>query len=195
MKYPAYSHWWKVSKINKRNSGKITKSNPFLTLLLVLILFSLYNISDSDAVIVSSILSVTGPPEIFNLNSSPKMTPDQKYKLKRKAQKWNKVSTCKDIVVYGSNLSSGVGSAKQLSKHVYYMYGLPSFQLEVLIGLLLSDGWLIIDKKYRSVNARFGLKQSIINFPLLWYVFSIISHYCRNLPHVSSNVEVNYLTV
>ena len=49
----------KGNKINKRNSGKITKSNPFLTLLLVLILFSLYNISDRDAVIVSSILSAT----------------------------------------------------------------------------------------------------------------------------------------
>ena len=137
---------------------------------------------------MSSNLSVTGPPEIFNLNSSPKMTPDQKYKLKRKAQKWNKVSTCKDIVVYGSNLSSGVGSAKQLSKHVYYMYGLPSFQLEVLIGLLLSDGWLIIDKKYRSVNARFGLKQSIINFPFLWSCFIEFAYLCSGYPYLGKYV-------
>lgn len=138
---------------------------------------------------MSTILSVTCPPELYNLKITPEMTPSQKHRMNKKFQEWNKVSACKDIVVYGSNLPSGVGSTKQLNKHIYFMYGLPPFQLEVLIGLLLSDGWLIIDKQYRSINARFGLKQSMVNFPFLWYVFNILSHYCRNLPHPNHNTK------
>jgi hypothetical protein len=42
------------------------------------------------------------------------------------------------------------------------MIKLPSYQRGVVIGLLLSDGWLILSNS-RSKNARLGLKQALAN--------------------------------
>ena len=97
------------------------------------------------------------------------------------------------ITLYNKSLGiSSLINKSKLTNIERNLLGLTHRIESILIGLLLSDGWF---QKRGHWNPRFGLKQSIINFPLLWYVFSIISHYCRNLPHVSSNVEVNYLTV
>ena len=117
------------------------------------------------------------------------MDPSQKHRMKKKIMKWGTVSNCKDIVVYGSNLESGLGYPKQLQKHVYPMYGLPSIQLQIIIGLILSDGWLIIDKGNRSINARLGLKQSTKNFASFWSVFCKLSHYCHSLPYLSKKIK------
>jgi hypothetical protein len=45
----------------------------------------------------------------------------------------------------------------------------------ILIGLLLSDGWL---QKRNHWNPRFGLKQSIINFPYLWVCYNELGYLC-----------------
>jgi hypothetical protein len=44
------------------------------------------------------------------------------------------------LVVWGTNLSSSIGSGR-ITKQVSEMFKLPPYQLSVVIGVLLSDGW------------------------------------------------------
>lgn len=86
----------------------------------------------------------------------------------------------KGIVVWGTNLSSRVGRGRitnQESNNVK----LPPYHYSVVIGLLLSDGWLTFSNS-RSKNARLGFEQSAVNSIYVWYVFSILSHYCSSYP-------------
>ena len=45
---------------------------------------------------------------------------------------------------------------------------------DVIVGLLLSDGWL----SYAYKNARLGFKQSLSHSGYVWFVFNILSHAC-----------------
>lgn len=45
----------------------------------------------------------------------------------------------------------------------------------IIIGLLLSDAWL---QKRGHWNPRIGLKQSIMNFPYIWYVYNELAYLC-----------------
>lgn len=61
------------------------------------------------------------------------------------------------------------------------MYEFTPYQYSVIIGLLLSDGWLVYSKK-GSVNPRLGFKQSLEKFPYVFYVFNILSSVCNSMP-------------
>jgi NADH-ubiquinone oxidoreductase chain 6 len=65
---------------------------------------------------------------------------------------------CRALVVWGTNLGSTVGFGR-LTRQVSNMIKLPSYQLSVIIGLLLSDGWLIF-VTVANKNARLGFAQS-----------------------------------
>lgn len=80
------------------------------------------------------------------------------------------------IVVWGTNLLSMVGKGR-ITKQESSMIQLPPYQYSVVIGLLLSDGWLTYSNS-RSKNARLGFLQSGANSSYVWYVFNILSHYC-----------------
>jgi hypothetical protein len=58
-------------------------------------------------------------------------------------------------------LESGIGNGRVTKLHSQ-MYELPSYQLSVVVGLLLSDGWLSFAKT--KTNARFGFSQSFDKF-------------------------------
>jgi LAGLIDADG DNA endonuclease family len=88
-------------------------------------------------------------------------------------------TTCTSLVAYGSNLGSTVGT--RISKLVRNMTVLPFHILGVVVGVLLSDAWLQREKS--NWNARLGFKQSVIHFEYLWFVFSLLSHYCSNMPY------------
>lgn len=45
----------------------------------------------------------------------------------------------------------------------------------IIIGLILSDGWM---QKRGHWNPRFGIKQSIINFPYIWYLYNELAYLC-----------------
>jgi len=47
------------------------------------------------------------------------------------------------------------------------MISLPPFQYSVVVGLLLSDAWLICSS-LRSKNSRLGFKQSLAHSEYLW---------------------------
>lgn len=90
-------------------------------------------------------------------------------------------SECLSLVVFGENLYSTVGE-KQISIQERGMVKLPYLQLGVLVGLLLSDGSFGISK--RSVNYYFTITQSLVKSSYLWFVFSLLSHYCSSCPYL-----------
>ena len=88
--------------------------------------------------------------------------------------------TSTDLVVWGENLPSGVGWGRH-TKQEREMIVIPSFQYSVIVGLLLSDGWLNIDSA-TTINPRLGLSQSLSHFKYVWFVFNALSHYCEIFP-------------
>jgi LAGLIDADG DNA endonuclease family/LAGLIDADG endonuclease len=85
----------------------------------------------------------------------------------------------KALVVFGTNLQSTVG--EKFTRKELAMIKLPSYQRGVVIGLLLSDGWLILSNS-RSKNYRLGFSQSLAHLKYTWSVFSILSPYCSSHP-------------
>ena len=45
----------------------------------------------------------------------------------------------------------------------------------IIIGLVISDGWI---QKRIYWNPRFGFKQSIINFPFIWHIYNELAYIC-----------------
>lgn len=45
----------------------------------------------------------------------------------------------------------------------------------IIIGLIISDGWM---QKRGHWNPRFGFKQSIKNFPYIWYLYNELAYLC-----------------
>ena len=85
----------------------------------------------------------------------------------------------KALVVWATNLSSTVGvrfTRSQLS-----LVKLPLYIHSTMVGLILSDAWLILENK-TCKNALLGFSQSGANTIYAWYVFSILSHYCTRYP-------------
>jgi hypothetical protein len=52
--------------------------------------------------------------------------------------------------------------------------------LGVFIGILLGDA--NFNGRRGTRNIRISFKQSIINFPYMWQVFTMLSHYCSSVP-------------
>ena len=112
---------------------------------------------------------------------------------------------CKSIVIYGSNLNSSIHLPK-FTSIVSYMVNIPNNILSALIGILLSDGHIeyktrkllnsgkVINKFkspdgkdsliYSNINSRFRFKQSIDHLEYLFYVFNILSPYCKSYPRL-----------
>ena len=68
------------------------------------------------------------------------------------------------------------------------MFKLPQYQRSVIIGLLLSDGWLAYASK-NNKNARLGFEQSYVRNEYVWSVYNVLSHYCSSLPAVKFRVR------
>jgi hypothetical protein len=62
------------------------------------------------------------------------------------------------------------------------MVNIPSHLQSILVGILISDAWLQINK---AGNTRLGFKQSIDKLEYLFYVFNKLSHYSSTYPHLT----------
>ena len=93
----------------------------------------------------------------------------------------------KDLVLWGTNLGSTVGSGR-ITKVERSMIKLAPFQFSVIIGLLLSDGWLTFSSE-KSLNVRLVFKQSLVQSTYVFHVFNILSHYCASVPGLTSSVR------
>jgi hypothetical protein len=78
-------------------------------------------------------------------------------------------------------LSSTVGV--KFSRTQLTIVKLAPYQYNVIIGLLLSDGWLIFASKTNK-NARLGFLQSFDKASYVLFVFNILSHYCSSNPKI-----------
>jgi len=68
------------------------------------------------------------------------------------------------------------------------MIKLPAFQKSVIVGLILSDGWLRFPSK-TSKSALIGFKQSLAHSDYVFFVFSFLSHYCNNTPQLKKGIR------
>jgi hypothetical protein len=98
-------------------------------------------------------------------------------------------SSCLALVPWGDHLPSTVGN-KRISKQERAMVRLPSFQYGVIIGLLLSDAWLLLQPNQRSINSHLHFKQSLDKSKYVWFVFSILAHYCSSCPFLVTGVRL-----
>jgi len=60
------------------------------------------------------------------------------------------------------------------------MVGIPIHLHSLIVGVLLSDGWLFKNSTGKTLLA---LKQA--KFEYLWFVYTKLSHYCRSLPRIT----------
>jgi len=99
----------------------------------------------------------------------------------------------KALVAFGSNLISLVGCGR-FTKQVSNMIVLAPNQYSVVIGLLLSDGWLTFASKTHK-NARLGFSQSAAHSEYFWFVFFSLSHYCSNYPSLRHRTSFDKKTI
>jgi hypothetical protein len=71
---------------------------------------------------------------------------------------------------------------KQIRDNIF----VTNYHKSIMIGLLLSDGWI---QRRLLWNPRIALKQSIKNFEYLWSVFNILSVYCSSYPYSTKNIK------
>lgn len=92
---------------------------------------------------------------------------------------------CLSLTLWNKPLGlSSMNSKSKLFFQQREMLSLTARVKSILIGMILSDGWI---QKRGHWNARIAIKQSEKNFPYLWYIFNEISYICSNMPHSSEN--------
>ena len=99
-------------------------------------------------------------------------------------QALDKYNHSRYLIVWGSFMGSGVGSGR-LTREVAEMYMFTNYQFSVVVGILLSDGWVIMCKG--AVNPRLGFKQSLDKSSYVWDVFLTLSPFCQSLPNYLLN--------
>lgn len=86
------------------------------------------------------------------------------------------LNPCNQLTIWNKPLGYSSMLAKQkLTSLEKIMLQLTPRVRSIIIGLLLSDAWL---QKRGHWNPRIGLKQSIINFPYIWYVYNELAYLC-----------------
>jgi heme/copper-type cytochrome/quinol oxidase subunit 1 len=136
----------------------------------------------------------------------PSLNNDNLYNIyKRSNRNYIKPNNeCKELVVYGSNIET-TNYLPFYTSIVRSMVNIPNNILYILVGLILSDGWIEysskknLDKSIFNIplnnkinyednlltkhNCRFKFKQSIIHFEYIWHIYSILNHYCHRGPY------------
>lgn len=88
--------------------------------------------------------------------------------------------TSKNLVVWGS--FTGFRNYKgRITKQISLMYKFNHYQWSVIIGVLLSDGWIHYSSKHAK-TPRIWFKQSLEKFYYFFRVFSIFSIFCQSFP-------------
>lgn len=91
-----------------------------------------------------------------------------------------------EVVIWGSNLCSTAGAGR-FTNIVKNMIQLPPYQKSVVVGLVLSDGYLSSSKPHENPHLTF--KQGLNNSKYLLFVYYILSHYCNIYPNVSKSIR------
>lgn len=95
-------------------------------------------------------------------------------------------TSCKEITLWNKQLGiSSMSSKSRLKNSDRLLLNLTPRVKSIIIGLILSEGWL---QKRGEWNSRIGFKQSIKNFPYLWYIFNELAYLCSGLPYAVKTV-------
>jgi len=88
----------------------------------------------------------------------------------------------KELVIYGTNLVSTI-NYPYYTKIIRYMVHIPNNIYYPLVGIILSDGCITINKNsiYKE-GGRFRFKKSISKYEYAYKVFCLLSHYCSSYP-------------
>lgn len=98
----------------------------------------------------------------------------------------NTNSSCKQITLWNKKIDINYMSFKtRLTNSEKTLLNLTPRIQSIIIGLILSDAWV---QKKGHWNTRIGFKQSIINFPYLWYIYTEIGYLCSGLPILAKAV-------
>ena len=79
----------------------------------------------------------------------------------------------------------------KVSQNELNIIKLPPFIKNLIIGVLLSDGYIIFSEKNK--NGRLSLTQSLSNSGYLYFVFNILSPYCPKYPIKKDTDSLNKL--
>lgn len=88
----------------------------------------------------------------------------------------------KEVVIWNTPYSLGNNLTKgKITNYIRYSTSMSYYHRSIFIGILLGDAHI---RKINSSknNARVIFKQSIINFPYIWYVFTQLFPYCASYP-------------
>ena len=96
-------------------------------------------------------------------------------------------NTCTSLVKFGDILTSTVGYPK-FTSIIRHMVQIPRNKYGLLIGIIISDGWLQINK---SGNTRLAFKQALSQYEYLFYVYNQLAHYCSAPPKLVKST-LNY---
>lgn len=94
-----------------------------------------------------------------------------------------------ELVLYGSNLCSTVGYPK-VTEIIRHTVNIPLNLRSILVGILISDAWMQINK---GGNSRLAFKQSLDHFEYFFFIYSKFSHYC-SAPFKLSKASLNNKT-
>jgi hypothetical protein len=89
------------------------------------------------------------------------------------------------LVLYGSNLSSTVGSPRY-TYNERALIKIPLNKRSIFVGILLSDATL--QRLNKGGGARLQFKQKYGQFEYLYFVFFQLSHYCSRGPSVTKAI-------
>ena len=100
-------------------------------------------------------------------------------------------TNCTSLVPYGTNLGSTINMGRlpvNTRKLVYMPYNIYS----IIVGILLSDGW--VEKENINANARFRFKQALSRADYVIYLFLVLAYYCSSLPSLGLGQRNGKLT-
>jgi hypothetical protein len=89
------------------------------------------------------------------------------------------------LVLYGSNLSSTVGSPRY-TYNERALIKIPLNKRSIFVGILISDA--TIQRLNKGGGARLQFKQKYGQFEYLYFVFFQLSHYCSRGPSVTKAI-------
>jgi len=92
-----------------------------------------------------------------------------------------------ELVLWGDYLISNVGKPR-FSKLVSSMVQLPPYIFGLIVGLILSDGYLGFSSSHH-LNTRLVFGQSVKHSQYFWFVFNQLAHYCSKGPYVHKSIR------
>lgn len=102
--------------------------------------------------------------------------------INKKVTLYKDINKTKEIVIW--NTSYSLGSClfnKKITNYIRYNTSMSNYHRSIFIGILLGDGHIRKIGMFKH-NARVVFKQSIVNFPYLWFVFTQLFPYCNSFP-------------